>query len=133
MPAVRRRQLVYGLVAVLLAAFAAFEAVKYGAVAALTLLVFFVVPDLALVGSSAARKGRLTRRAVVAYNIMHSYWPPIVIMSLSALGWPELWLRPGLEVFLAGLGWATHISVDRAFEFRFRTWDGRQRLSTTFA
>lgn len=88
---------------------------------------------MALVGLSSARKGRLTKRGVVAHNVMHSYWPPIVVMSLSTLGWPELWLRPGLEIFLAGLAWATHITVDRAFEFRFRTWDGRQRVAATFA
>lgn len=130
---VRRRQVVYGFVAVLLVAFCAFEAAKHGPAAALTILVFLVWPDLALVGLSSARNGQLTRRAVMAYNVLHSYWPPIVVMGLSALGWPELWLRPGLEVFLAGLAWATHITVDRAFGFRFRTWDGRQRLAATFA
>ena len=46
---------------------------------------------------------------------------------------PLLWLPTEIELFLLGLGWALHISADRALGYRFRTRDGFQRTAFTFA
>ena len=94
-----------------------------------------IAPDLTLLGGfrSTLEKGQLARTNVVPYNIAHSFYLPIAMMAVSLIGWPVLWLRPGLELFLLGLGWAVHISVDRAVGYRFKTWDGRQRTRFTFA
>lgn len=120
------RHRVYRAVAVLLAAFCLFEAVKHGWAAALTIALFVTLPDGVLIARFASG-GRAPRPWAVAYNVMHSYWPAIVLMGLSLSGWPELWLRPGLETFLAGLAWATHVTVVRAFDLHHsRTKDGRQ-------
>lgn len=127
-------RIVYGIVALALLAFAVFEGVKYGWIATAALVIGGIVPDLALIGgfSPTLEKGQLARRAVVPYNVLHSYWTALAIMAASFLE-PVLWLRPGLEVFLVGLGWALHISIDRAVGYRFRTWDGYQRTAFTFA
>lgn len=122
---VSRRQWVYRSAAALLAAFCLFEAVKHGWVAALTIVIFILLPDVVLITGSAS-DGRAARRRAVAYSVAHSYWPPLVLVGLSLLGWPELWLRTGLEIFLAGLAWATHVTVVRAFGLHSRTRHGPQ-------
>lgn len=132
---IRPRQFVYGLLALLLAGFLAFEAITYGWVAAAVILFFLLAPDLALLGGfrPGLAKGQLAQRNVIPYNLVHSYWTAIALMGLSFFDWPQLWLRSGLEIFLAGLALATHITIDRSFGFRLRTWDGHQRTAFTFA
>lgn len=128
-PRSRAGRLAYGLAAVLMLAFLAFEAIKYGWPAVAVILVFMVIPDLALIGGFKAdlEPGRLAPRNVTAYNLLHSYWLPLTLMVLSLVPMPELWLRQGLEVFLAGFAWATHIRIDRVAGFGLRTRDGYQR------
>lgn len=127
-------RIVYGIVALALLAFAVFEGVKYGWVATGILVLGALLPDVALLLGYAPglQKGQLARRAVVPYNILHSYYVPIALMLLTFVA-PVLWLPSEIELFLLGLGWALHISVDRAAGYRFRTWDGFQRTAFTIA
>lgn len=115
-----RRQWIYRSAVVLLGAFCLFEAIKHGWVAALTIVVFILLPDVVLVAGFASGEPA-TRRREVAYRVAHSYWPPLVLIGMSLLGWPDLWLRTGLEFFLAGLAWATHVTAVRAFDLHVRT------------
>lgn len=127
-------RIIYAVVALALLAFAVFEGVTYGWVATAVLVVGAILPDIALLAGyePGLQKGQLARRAVVPYNILHSYYPALLCMGLTFVA-PLIWLQPELELFLLGLGWALHISVDRAAGYRFRTWDGFQRTAFTFA
>lgn len=126
------RKLLYGVLSLALIAFLIFESAKYGWAAGLTVLIFLILPDLALIGGFA-EPGRLNPRAVPVYNVLHSYWIPVALIAISFLPLPELWLRSGLEVFLAGVAWATHITVDRTVGYGFRGADGWQSKRRVFA
>ncbi len=127
-------RIIYAIVALVLLAAVIVEGIAHGWVATAIIVVGAILPDLALLGgfSPDLEKGQLARRAVVPYNILHSYYPALLVMGFSVLA-PVLWLEPGLEFLVFGLGWALHISVDRAVGYRFRTWDGFQRTAFTFA
>lgn len=122
-------RLLWSLLAIGLFAFAVFEGIKYGWVAAGVLVVFGLMPDLALIGAFAGER-RLHPRRVRAYNVLHTPWIPVLAIALSIvlplppIGWG---LRGGLELFLAGLAWLTHIAADRAFGFGLRDRDGSIR------
>lgn len=122
-------RLAWSLLALVLLVFAVFEAVKYGWVAAGVIVVFALLPDLALIGAFA-EQGRLRPGRVRAYNIAHTPWIPLalivasVVLPLPSLGWG---LRGGLELFLAGLAWLLHIALDRACGFGLRAPDGSIR------
>lgn len=124
-----RIQLAYGVAGLALLAFCIFEAVKYGWAAGIALIVFGLLPDLTLIGGfrRGLEPGQLAPSQVRLYNLSHGYPIPVALMLASLLPWPELWLRSGLEIFLAGLAWFTHITVDRALGFGLRTPDGFQR------
>ncbi|MDF1477866.1 DUF4260 family protein [Leifsonia sp. H3M29-4] len=128
-------RVIYALAATALLAFAIFEGVKHGWIATAAIVIGAIAGDLTLIGGAqpGLERGQIARRNVVPYNIAHSFAVPIVLIAISFTGMPTLWLSPGLELFLAGLGWALHIAADRALGFRFRTWDGRQRTAFTFA
>lgn len=119
----------WALAAVLLFAFVVFEGVKYGAVAVTVVVVSGLLPDVSLIGAFRER-GLLRPERVRFYNLMHRPWIAVVLMTVGAtvplppLG---LGLRGGLEIFLAGLAWLTHIAVDRAAGFGLREPDGRIR------
>ncbi|MGW1989833.1 DUF4260 family protein [Embleya sp. NPDC001921] len=109
-----------------LAAFAVFESVKYGFATSAAALLFFVLPDLTMfIGiKDAARDGthqpgRLQPRAVPFYNALHRAWVPLIVLVAYAVG-PVVW--PPL--FTAGLGWLTHIAMDRAAGYGLRTPEG---------
>lgn len=116
----------YTALALFLVAFAAFESVKYGVPAFAVLLLFLVVPDLSMIGRhpTELQKGQFSAAVTKRYNLAHNFWIPVALMALSFVPWPELWLPTGLEVFLAGLGWAAHIAIDRALGFGRRGPDG---------
>lgn len=120
----------YAVAALALLVFVVFEAITYGWVAVTIVVIFLIVPDLSMIGRYPPRlaRGQFPPAVVRRYNVAHSYWIPLALMLASVLPWPELWLRPGLEVFLAGLAWALHITVDRAIGFGPRGADGWQRL-----
>ncbi|MEU0935844.1 DUF4260 family protein [Embleya sp. NPDC005971] len=109
-----------------LAAFAVFESVKYGFATSVAALLFFVLPDLTMfVGAKDALRdgshqpGRLQPRAVPFYNALHRAWVPLLVLvgyTVSPVVWPPL--------FTAGLGWLTHIAMDRAAGYGLRTPEG---------
>lgn len=77
-----------------------------------------VAPDLALIGSFAGGAGRLSPRAVPRYNAAHAWWGPLAV-GAAALALPPL--APVV------LGWALHVSLDRALGYGLRTPEGLQR------
>ena len=122
-------RIAWGILAVVLIGFAIFEDAKYGGVAIAVLVVFAILPDLSLIGAFAG-SGRLRPDRVRLYNLAHAWWLPValVVASLAVpvpgFGWG---LRPGLEIFLAGLAWLAHIAVDRAVGYGLRAPDGSIR------
>jgi hypothetical protein len=124
----RTSRIVYIPLALFLIAFAVFECVKYGRVATTVVVVFAILPDVALIG--AEHPGGLRRylnpSRVRFYNVAHSLWLPAVPIAASFLPLPPFgWgLRSGLELFLAGLAWMAHIALDRSFGYGPRAADG---------
>lgn len=85
---------------------------------------FALMPDLGLLAGAARglEKGQLAPRAVPIYNALHRFVGPAMIAALVLAGvLPNVWLS-------AALGWALHISIDRAFGYGLRGSDGFQRV-----
>ncbi|MFF1698385.1 DUF4260 family protein [Streptomyces sp. NPDC058257] len=79
-----------------------------------------IAPDVALFHRGAtppAGPGRLSPDSVRFYNTLHD---PRLAGAVVAAGV----LTANRPLLLAGLGWTTHIAVDRAFGFGFRRPDG---------
>lgn len=79
-----------------------------------------VAPDVALLHrgkTPPAGPGRLSPETVPLYNTLHD---PRLACALVAAGV----LTASRPLLLAGLGWTTHIAVDRAFGFGIRRPDG---------
>jgi Domain of unknown function (DUF4260) len=76
----------------------------------------WLAPDLTLLGG--LDRGRLSPRAVPAYNAVHSLWAPAIAAAAAALG---------LLPWVIAAAWLSHITVDRALGFGLRTRDGFQR------
>ncbi len=81
----------WGVLALFLAAFAVFEAVKYGLPTTAAALAFFAVPDL-FRRHRAAQLGWIPFAVLVVYTVTPIVWPPM---------------------FTAGLGWLTRIAIAR--------------------
>lgn len=122
-------RMIWGVLGIALLAFAIFESVKYGWVAAAVVFVFAILPDVALIGAFR-EPGLLKSERVAFYNALHAPWIPLVLIAASivaplpSLGWG---LRGGLELFLAGLAWLMHIALDRAVGYGVRERDGSIR------
>lgn len=89
----------WGALTLFLAAFAVFEAQKYGIPTTVAAVLFFLVPD-------AANRFAAGRRRVVA--LAHNPWLPTAILvgyTVTPVVWPPL--------FTAGLGWLTRIAITR--------------------
>jgi hypothetical protein len=112
---------IYLLLGAGLTAFALVEMIRFGG-ATWFALAFFVLPDIALLygADRSLAPGQLHPRAVRLYNIVHSFWIPVMLMLAG------LWLPP--LVFTAGAAWAAHIAWDRGLGFGLRTHKGFQRL-----
>lgn len=84
---------------------------------------FAIMPDLTFlagIGQKVA-KGQLPPRAVPFYNAAHSLIGPIALLIVALLlDWSPTWIG-------AALAWATHIMVDRAVGYGFRTPEGYRR------
>jgi hypothetical protein len=82
-----------------------------------------LMPDLGLLAGTGRglERGQLAPRAVPLYNALHRLIGPIVLAALVLTGvLPAVWLS-------AALGWALHISIDRAVGYGLRDADGFQR------
>lgn len=86
------------------------------------LVVFAIAPDLTLVFGfhQGLQRGQLDPRAVPAYNAVHRYWAPGVLVVVAVVLREPAWVA-------AGLAWCAHISFDRSLGFGLRTADGFQR------
>src|SRR5438270_3478960 len=86
------------------------------------LAVFALAPDVTmLLGSRPGlQRGQLDPRAVPAYNAVHRYWAPIVLVVVAFVLNSTPWVA-------AGLAWCAHISFDRSLGFGLRTAQGFQR------
>ena len=87
------------------------------------ILAFGLMPDIALfagIGTGLA-KGQLHRRAVLPYNLLHSFVGPALLAAVALiLHFDSVWP-------VGALAWATHISVDRAAGYGMRNANGFQR------
>ena len=84
---------------------------------------FALMPDLGLLAGAGRglEKGQLAPRAVPMYNALHRFAGPVLLAGLVLAGvLPSVWLA-------AALGWALHISIDRAVGYGLRGSDGFQR------
>lgn len=127
----RTSRTLWAALAIALIAFSVFEAIKYGWVATGVILLFLLLPDVALIGAfDPQRRGALLPSRVAFYNALHQPWIPLaMVVAAMTIPFPELgWgLRGGLELFLAGLAWLAHIAADRAFGYGLRATDGTIR------
>jgi Domain of unknown function (DUF4260) len=99
--------------------FGIFEVTKHG-LGWLPLLGFIVMPDLAMLAGAgqAHLRRQMPSRAVPLYNLLHNPILPIALIAVASIGVLDLpW-------FVAGLGWLTHIAIDRAVGYNLRTPDG---------
>ncbi|WP_433440583.1 hypothetical protein [Nonomuraea sp. CA-141351] len=97
----RIRTICWAALALLLAAFAVFESVKYGLPTSVAALMFFALPNL-------ARLARIPPSGVL-HQAVHRVWIPLAVLigyTFGPIVWPPL--------FTAGLGWLTRIAFDRA-------------------
>jgi hypothetical protein len=116
------RRIAYATLAALLLAAIAAEAFSHGT-GYWQIAAFGFAPDLALFYGAGAglAKGRLHPRAVAAYNLMHRFWGPLVMLALAASG------LIGVGFFIGALTWVFHIALDRALGYGLRARDGSQR------
>ncbi|MFJ6569128.1 DUF4260 family protein [Streptomyces sp. NPDC091292] len=122
----RQVRAVWGLLAVLLLIWAVFEAAKYGGWVIVAAVAGFIAPDLSfLAGMSGPHQhGRLPRRAVPLYNLLHR--PVVALVVMAACLVPDS-SAIAVPVFNFGLAWLVHIAADRALGYGLRTADGWQR------
>lgn len=116
----------WAVAAVVVGAFALFEAVKYGGWAWGAAGVGLLGPDLAFlaaIGAPVPEHGRLPARAVRSYNLLHRCPLPVGAMAISAL--VPISHAAFVPWFVLGLAWLTHIALDRALGFGLRAADGR--------
>jgi hypothetical protein len=87
------------------------------------LAAFGLAPDLALVlgASTGLARGQLHPRAVTAYNLLHRFWGPAALGTLTIAG-----VLPA-SFLIGALAWALHVALDRAVGYGLRTRDGFQR------
>jgi hypothetical protein len=82
------------------------------------LLIFAVLPDVAIVGGLGRNlaPGQLHPRAVPLYNALHRFATPAVIAAVGVFAGPA-WVT-------AAVGWAFHICFDHAVGLGLRTPSG---------
>jgi len=116
------RRLAWGAVAASLLAATVLQVQDHGG--GWLALGFALMPDLGLLAGAGRglEKGQLAPRAVPIYNALHRIAGPVLLGGLVLAGVvPTVWLA-------APLGWALHISVDRAVGYGLRGSDGFQRF-----
>jgi Domain of unknown function (DUF4260) len=84
-------------------------------------------PDLAFAAGARQphERGRLPRRAIPVYNVLHRPWLPLIMLAaVSVDGQAYVQASPYVA---AALGWLAHIALDRALGFNLRAADGSIR------
>jgi len=86
------------------------------------LVVFALAPDVTLLFGfrPGLQRGQLDPRAVPAYNAVHRFWAPAVLVGIALALQAPPWIA-------AGLAWCAHIAFDRSLGFGLRTPEGFQR------
>jgi hypothetical protein len=124
-------RILWALLALFLTGFLIYESVKYGWAMGGTILVFALLPDIALIAAfDRTRRGMLRPGRVGFYNVMHRPWAALVLLVSGAL----VVLPPvggvndgGKLVAAAGLAWLAHIAADRASGYGLRDAGGAVR------
>lgn len=96
-------------------------AVLLGGLGTWTFWVGLLAPDIALfydARNGGPEQGQLSPRAARLYNALHH---PAAALAVLAVGAATL----NQPLLVAGLGWFTHIALDRALRFGPRRPDGR--------
>ncbi|WP_328322908.1 DUF4260 domain-containing protein [Kribbella sp. NBC_00382] len=115
----------WAALATFLLAFVVLEVINHGIPALVAAVLFLIVPDLPmLIGASTAARGKLSPKAVPYYNLVHRPWIPLAVLVVYSVGALGDWV----PLFTAGLGWLTHIALDRAFGYGLRERDGSRRV-----
>ncbi|MGW3957086.1 DUF4260 family protein [Streptomyces sp. NPDC004752] len=119
-------RLAWGVLAVLLLIFLVFETAKYGGWVIVAAIAGLVVPDLSFLAalSGPHEHGRMPRRAVPFYNLLHRPLVAVVVMLCCLI--PDR-STIAVPLFNFGLAWLVHIAADRALGFGLRGADGGQR------
>lgn len=112
------KRVAWAALAVFLLAFVVLEVINHGVAAGVAALLFLIAPDLPMVIG-----GKLSPRAVPYYNFVHRPWIPLAVLLAYSAGLLGDWV----PLFTAGLGWLTHIALDRAFGYGLRNRDGSRR------
>ena len=101
------------------------EAISSGWIAAGVIVLFLLLPDVALIGAfDAQRQGMLKPQRVAAYNALHRPWAPLLIIVAGLF---PLAAGGSALLLFAGLSWVAHIAADRAFGYGLRAADGSIR------
>jgi hypothetical protein len=114
----------WGVLFLLVAAFAVAEAINHGWPALTGAVLFFALPDLTLLIGTRRRRqpARPAPWGVPYYNALHRASVPVVLLVLCAC-MPWFWA----PVFAALLGWLAHVALDRAAGYGLRSADGSLR------
>ncbi|MER6528559.1 DUF4260 family protein [Streptomyces sp. NPDC001508] len=125
-PASPQVRVAWGVLAALLLIWLVFETAKYGGWVIVAALAGVVVPDLSfLAGLTGPHEhGRMPRRAVPLYNLLHR--PVVAVVVMLACLVPDS-SDIAVPLFNLGLAWLVHIAADRALGFGLRAADGRLR------
>ncbi|ANN17473.1 hypothetical protein SD37_18675 [Amycolatopsis orientalis] len=121
------KRVAWAALAVFLLAFIVLEVINHGGPALAAALLLLIAPDLSMfvgAGDGTAGGGKLSPKAVPYYNLMHRPWIPLAVLVVYSFGVLGDWV----PLFTAGLGWLTHIAVDRAFGYGLRERDGSRRV-----
>lgn len=118
-------RLAWTLLAIALLIVAVFEGILHGWVTTAIIVVFALLPDLALIGAFGGERGVMRTERVRLYNALHQAWVPVVLFFVGG-SMAYLWeMREiGLPLFWAGMAWLLHIALDRTVGIGLRAPDG---------
>ncbi|GAA3928744.1 DUF4260 family protein [Microbacterium soli] len=122
----------WALAALLSLTLLVYESVTYGWAMGATVVVFLLLPDIALIGGfDPVRPGRLRVSHIPLYNALHRPWAGLALLLLGALvTLPAIGgVEGGKLIAAAGLAWIAHIAVDRAVGYGLRDAEGAVRGS----
>jgi hypothetical protein len=116
-----------GAAGLLLLAGSIAEMAGHGGAAIWSGLLGLAGPDLAFAAGAGQphERGRLPRRAVPVYNVLHRPW--LSLIMLAAVSFDGQDSAQAAPYAAAALGWLAHIALDRALGFNLRAADGSIR------